>query len=306
MSLLRQIQDAAVDKNTDLPTLLRQCKVLAARLGNEPFKRWVESELNGYSKAEDLPDYRVLTVNSYGDFSGPFGSSLRGAPIPLGCIPKEFRENFRHSYLTGPISGYVSLIEGKDDTNPHEPWPADVTARFGSKVYRDMTCLAAWKVIPRNALVALLDTVRNRVLSFALEIEGEAPDAGEAPVNSQPVPQERVTQIFNTYITGNVQNVATGSSNFSQISKIKITHSDFSSLADHLREEGVEESDLKELQQALADDGAEAERKPFGKRATAWMGKMIGKAASGTWKVSIDVASNVLAKALSQYYGLEE
>ena len=233
MSLLRQIQDAAVDKNTDLSTLLRQCKVLAARLRNEPFKRWVESELNGYGKHEDLPDYRVLTVNSYGDFSGPFGSGLRGAPIPLGCIPEEFREKFRHSYLMGPISGYVSLIEGKDDANPQEPWPADIIAHFGSKIYQDMNCLVAWKTIPRNALVAVVDTVRNRVLSFALEIEGEAPDAGEAPVNSQPVPQDRVTHIFNTYISGNVQNVATGSTNFSQTAEVNITPNNFLSICEN-------------------------------------------------------------------------
>lgn len=53
-------------------------------------------------------------------------------------------------------------------------------------------------------------------MSFVLEIESEAPDAGEAPINSNPVPQEKVHQIFNTYITGNVQNVATGSSDFEQ------------------------------------------------------------------------------------------
>jgi hypothetical protein len=52
MSLLREIQNAAVDKNTDVCTLLRQCKILAARLGNEVFKRWVENELNGYDSKD--------------------------------------------------------------------------------------------------------------------------------------------------------------------------------------------------------------------------------------------------------------
>jgi hypothetical protein len=88
-----------------------------------------------------------------------------------------------------PISSYVALVEGNDRNTAQEDWPADWIAYFGKNIYRDANCLAAWKVIPYNALVALIDTVRNRILSFALEIEAEAPDAGEAPPNTIPVPQ---------------------------------------------------------------------------------------------------------------------
>ena len=50
MSLLREIQEAAIDGSIDLPTLLRKCKVLAARLGNDDFTDWVDAELNGYKE----------------------------------------------------------------------------------------------------------------------------------------------------------------------------------------------------------------------------------------------------------------
>lgn len=53
-------------------------------------------------------------------------------------------------------------------------------------------------------------------MNFVLGIEEEAPDAGEAPLHQPPLPQETVSQVFNTYIIGNVQNVATGGSNFKQ------------------------------------------------------------------------------------------
>ena len=36
------------------------------------------------------------------------------------------------------------------------------------------------------------------------------PEAGEASLNAQPIPQEKVNQIFNINITGNVQNLASG------------------------------------------------------------------------------------------------
>lgn len=76
-----------------------------------------------------------------------------------------------------------------------------------------MNCMQAWKVIPAGAIVAAIDVIRTRILNFVLEIEAQNPSAGEAELNSIPVPMEKVSHIFNTFITGNVQNLAHGSSN---------------------------------------------------------------------------------------------
>ncbi len=216
MSLLREIQDAAIDSDTALAVLLRKCKVLAARLGNPEFKQWVENELSGYNDIDSLPDFRVIKVNSKGHFSGPFQSGLRNADIPLGCIKKEFHKNLSHSFFTQGVASLESLVNNANGGTLHEPWNPDLVAYVGQEIYQGMNCMQAWKVIPAAGIVAALDAVRNRILNFVLEIEAESPEAGEAPINSSPVPQEKVHQIFNTYITGNVHNVATGSSDFKQ------------------------------------------------------------------------------------------
>jgi hypothetical protein len=220
MSLLREIQAAAVDSSVPLSTLLRKCKVLAARLGNPEFKQWIDAELNGYASKDALPPYRVLNTHSKGHFSGPFQSGLRNADIPLLCVPEEWRESMGHCYLMQPIAALESLAANSDGDTAQEPWNPDLVAYVGGKIYQGMNCMQAWKVIPINSLVAALDTVRTRVLNFVLEIEVEAPDAGEAPVNSNPVPQEKVHQIFNTYISGNVQNLATASTDVRQYAKV--------------------------------------------------------------------------------------
>jgi hypothetical protein len=220
MSLLRQIQDAAIDSSIDLPTLLRKCKVLAARLGNDDFKRWIDHELIGYKRKEDLPAYRTLVVNSKGHFSGAFNSGLKNANIPLSCIHESFRDDLSHAYLMQPVAAIASLLaSNKDYGTLQEPWYPDLVAHFGENIYENMVCMQAWKVIPASALVAALDSVRTRVLNFVLEIEAQNPAAGEAMTSDKPVPQETVQQIFNTYITGNVQNVATGSTNVRQLAK---------------------------------------------------------------------------------------
>lgn len=216
MSLLRQIQDAAIDSSINLPSLLRKCKVLAARLGNDDFKRWIENELSGYEEKGQLPEYRVLNVNSKGHFGGALGLSLRNADIPLLCLPEEFRENLGRSYLFQPIAAIESLVANSTSGTLQEPWNPDLVAHFGHQIYEHMVCMQAWKVIPASALVAALDTVRTRVLNFVLEIEAQNPAAGEAMANENPVPQETVQHIFNTYITGDVQNFSSGSVNVTQ------------------------------------------------------------------------------------------
>ena len=124
MSLLREIQKDAVDSNVKLATLLRKCKVLAARLGNLEFKQWVESELNGYNgnSSEELPNYRIIKVNSKGHFSGPFGSGLRNADMPLLCVPEEAREVLGHSYFRDPVAALEALVDQSDSGIAQEPW----------------------------------------------------------------------------------------------------------------------------------------------------------------------------------------
>ena len=217
-TLLRQIQDAATDDSVSLPTLLRKCKVLGARLGNDEFKKWVDHELNGYGDVadEELPRYRKLQVHSKGHFSGAFQSQLRNADIPIDCLPAELHDMLNYSYLRSPVASLESLVPPGATENAKEQWDPNLVAIVGQSIYERYNCMAAWKVIPRPAIIGILDTIRTKVLNFALEIEMENPSAGEAAPNTSPVPQEKVTQIFNTYVTGNVQNIAHGSTNLTQ------------------------------------------------------------------------------------------
>ncbi|QJD58007.1 hypothetical protein HG264_03330 [Pseudomonas sp. gcc21] len=120
------------------------------------------------------------------------------------------------SNIMDPVASIEALVAKSDGGTCQEPWNPDFVAMVGQKIYQNMNCMQAWKVIPITALIAALDEIRNRILNFVIEIESEDPNAGEAPVNSASVPPEKVHQIFNTYINGTVQNVATGGHDFQQ------------------------------------------------------------------------------------------
>lgn len=237
MSLLREIQQAAAatDPAVDLPSLLRKCKILANRLGNPEFKQWVDFELKGYPDLAKLPDYRVFSVRIHGDFTGEGGSTLSDAEIHEGAAPKEIRKHLFTCELTPSVATIAALLQ---DHSHGAKYPLDLrtSANFSDKVYEGMSCLLAWKVIPANQLIGILDVIKTKILDFALEIEAENPEAGESSVNVQPVAQRKVQQVFNTYIVGNGNNIATASHRVSQEANNTNTHAEvFSQLLDALR-----------------------------------------------------------------------
>lgn len=307
MSLLRDIQDAAIDPNFDVSFLLRKCKVLAARLGNPEFNKWVDQELNGYKDIDNLPDYRIVHVYSKGHFAGPAGSGLRNADIPLSAIDKKFRKQLEKSYCMEPISSFVDLLKNPEGKSFQEAWPPDLVAHVGTNIYKYLNCLKAWKEIPRGAIVGLVDVVRNRILNFVLEIEAEAPDAGEAQPKTPPLSQERVKQVFHTHIYGNVGNIAEGSQHVSQTATLTVKKNDFNSLQSYLESLNIPNDKIIELKIAINKDStAKVKRtKNLGPKVSAWLGSVFSGIAQGIIPVIQNVNTNLITQALLSYYGLQ-
>lgn len=304
MSLIHDIQAAAIAQGSDIPTLLRMCKLLAARISHHEFADWVDRELNGYPSIKELPDYRVVRVDSYGSFIGTFARADK-LQIPVSVLPKELQEQFRNAYLASSISAYMALLPGDRSGSVQEPWPVALAVHNASKLTPDMQCVSAWKEIPIGAIARLMDSVKTRVLGFAIDLEREAPNAGELPIGSQPpLSQEKMTQIFNTNITGNVGNVANASSEFSQ-SSIIIEPGNWQSLQARLLELGLTAADLEGLKADLERAASAVSRAEKTKTASTWIGRLAGKAASGAAGVGIEVAATGVAKAIAAYFGLD-
>lgn len=83
MTLLADIQAAAVDQTHSLSDLLRKCQILAFRLRHEPFKTWVSHELNGYPNDATLPPYRSsMRGEIKANLSGPSAQVARTCQSP--------------------------------------------------------------------------------------------------------------------------------------------------------------------------------------------------------------------------------
>jgi hypothetical protein len=302
MTLLEDIQTSAVDAKSDLATLLRKCKLLAARLGSQPLEDWLIWESNGYPDDIPVPHYRVWPLKLRGHFAGPFGSGLQNVTIPYVCLPEEARkhyENYECRQSIATIEGM--LIKAVDGTLYLDT--SDLVVALDQKVYQDMTCIHASASFGTSILIELLNSVRNRILDFALAVWKEAPNAGELGDGpSEKLESTRVTQIFNTTVYGGSANLV-GTSNASEIA-FHIGVKDFSSLERVLNENGITKEDIETLRAAIESEPVPKEKGKFGTRVSAWIAKMMTKAAEGSWKIGLGAAGNLLAQAISKYYGL--
>ncbi|WP_151839412.1 AbiTii domain-containing protein [Acinetobacter junii] len=258
MSLLREIQNDAVNSDVKVSDLLRKCKILAYRLGNIDFKNWVEYELNGYPKDIDiLPDYRILNnVNSKGHFSGAFGSGLRNADMPTFNLPDVLQESLSKANFYSPIATLEDLASS-DSSVLTQDWKPIIIANYGANMYEGYVCMQAWKIIPTSFVIGMVDTIKTKILNFVLDIEMINKDAGDVEINSNPIPQEKVSQIFNITISGNVQNLASGNShsNIQQTNNTQLPQ-DFIKLIQDLNQSDIDDEIASEVAKKIEILGA--------------------------------------------------
>ncbi len=306
MFVFDEIQADILDPSVKLSTIMRKAKVLAYNLKNKEFKEWVDQELNGYTGSwKTWPDYRKTFSQSYGNFVGAFGRQLSNAPIPTLNFPEEVQEFASTLPFPQGVRELESTLESlheRGETFLAYQWPADFTALIARYVYQDMVCLQAWKALNKGQIEHVLDTVRNRLLNFVLELREISQETVDKSGKPQPIPVEKVSQVFNTYIMGSHNVVASGAS-VTQTVEQKIMQRDFTSLKENLKSLGIDEHEINELKEALEADGKRTKEQHFGTRVGSWLGKMTQKIATGVWKIGMEAGPVLLTNAISAYYG---
>jgi AbiTii len=297
MELLDQIIKGATGDTESLATLLRKCLVLASILKNESLKIWAESELNGYPGVDVLPPYRKIDrIIARGHFLGPFGSQLHDQPLSPHVLDEEHRGWATTAFLQQPIAAYqdeLMLKGGRID------WPPMLTALYQTKYMDHMVLNRAWQEIAPSVFASLVDTVRTKILSLALELREQLGEVGDKP---DKLAAEKVNQSVVYQIYGGNNIIAATAQTIHQAGRDIIIPGDLPSLLRALTHAGVEDVDAKQIISALTDDGAEG--KPSIGQKTLSVIKTVAQKLVETGKtISVSAATSVLTQLVLQYLG---
>lgn len=297
MSLLQEIQEAATGSITPLVDLLRKCRILAARLKHEPLEVWVRLELNGYPQDAELPAYRKVPCDVLCSLINAAWRA-NSMVVPESVFPDKDRSNLTEVSLYQGVAELEELVNSKGELAIAID-PAYAAHHFG-KAFPQFNVTGAWRSISPVSLKGVVETIRSKVLDFALEIEAENPDAGERAAGELPVSRERLTQIFNMTIT-DAGSVAVGSAGFTQTA-IQVRQGEWSSLVGALKTLGVPEENLGELREVLeADSAAPREVGEFGPGAQRWLGKLGSAVATGAVQLATAEGLKLVGQAILMF-----
>ncbi|ELB2792619.1 MULTISPECIES: AbiTii domain-containing protein [Gammaproteobacteria] len=163
--------DPAV-KTTDL---LRKAKVVARMLKQAEWATWIDHELRGYPDDAKLPSYRVIRCELKA--RNPF----RGL-IPIIIDHPEFAEAVSTCSIGQPISGLEDVaIPGK---NVSMVLPPEMMAMLMQDLNISMEPV---RVVGGNQIRALVDAVRDQLLTWVLDLVEAGIEGDEMPSSPQPL-----------------------------------------------------------------------------------------------------------------------
>ncbi len=306
MSLLHQIQESVVQDGSSLGPILLKLRLLAARLGSNDLEEWVKHESEGYPRDAVLPDYRIVGVTYKGTFSGPFGSGIKNAPIPPMLIKTFANDSWNKHPVRQSIAAVDELVKASAKGSSLEINASDLILLLQGKIYEDYACNDISGSISVVSLSEISQAVRNRVLELTIGFEKSIPAAAYITFGTQSMDKDNASkaqQITQQIIYGNVGNAVSGGSG--STFNVNIQSHNKESVANYLKESGIPEEDAHDFALIVASEKPSSFEEPFGEGAKNWIASNIRKAADGTWKIGMAVATKVLTEAALKYYGLK-
>lgn len=301
MQLLDDLIELLSSESAATESALIKAQVLAHRLGNTELAQWVEHELRGYPADAEIPSYRIVNVTLVGHITnGVYHYSNQ--TLPTGHLPKKLQKNLTRRELRQSIS---VLEEWAKTENMGTTIPAELLPAFSEALSETYYVQQAWGRFGVGSILQVLTQVRSRLLEFCLKISDQFPPDLTVPQVRERAEKMGSNDVFRNAVFGDNATIIVGDGSIGSV-KNRVAKNDIDSLIGYLAEVGVGSSDLQELRVAINDDASSTEvaKRELGPRVRSWIGGMVSKAGSAGWEVTIATAGNLLASAISRFYGL--
>lgn len=204
-----------VSENIHIEDTLRKTKVLAFRIENESLKQWVDSELNGFTNQDSVPDYRIIPSEIKGDliqqnFSQIIGK--RDIRLPIEYLEEEYKKSLQFFNLTQSVAEINSLINAKETDYLIVNLPYAVNSKM-QKFIKNYQIEKSWREIQKGSLIGVISNLKNYLLNFLLELNKEIGSEKDFDILKK---KKAMDEIFNRTIgsvSGQNINISIGSNN---------------------------------------------------------------------------------------------
>jgi hypothetical protein len=313
---LQEVIDDLVNLDKSLAASLFKLNYFGKLIKNQELIEYTHNELNGYKGGrEKIPAYRKTPATL--KISMQAYMNRHGGQLPVSMVDEQYRYLFDSVYITQGITSIENLAKhsGEDDSSGEIVVPVEMELLHmlqvpARKLYKsdvridvigaELTCSPSVVIeIPNAIRVKLLDFVMSIAETFGYNIEIESFNK-KAETNNQIIIHQMSTNINNSG-DGNVIN--TGNNN--QITnEVTLYKNDIERLQKELRQQGVDEEDIREISDIVATEVPNADEGRLGVKANGWISTVINKSLNGIGKISTGLTVHMLATFIKHYYGI--
>ena len=193
--MIKEIENDLINPDLDLSNILRKVKIYSSKLKLAELRSWTNYELNGYSQIPDIPSYRIYQAQNYGTFSGSFGSMMKNVVLPTYNLPDVVREFAEQMTFRESIKELESMLIMEGDKFIKN-WPQEALILSRESLNLDgYVLVSAWQYITKSMISGILDSVKNRLLDFLLDLEN-CVELDTTIDSIDKIPKENMKEIF--------------------------------------------------------------------------------------------------------------
>jgi hypothetical protein len=187
--LLAQIEAGVLDDTVPLSSLLQKCIMLGGQAGSEKMRDWARRELNGYTGAETVPDYRHIPAVLMALITNNVGYNGMTQRIQASIFPDQIRDmildkvDLEDAILPGGIGELEELASR--DTAEHRLSPhwgsfiADTLNQFNTAP--NSRVAAVYWSVSNASIRGILVQVRTALAELVAELTVLTPQDQEVP-----------------------------------------------------------------------------------------------------------------------------
>lgn len=303
MKLIDETIEMLSDATQPLANAFFKAQVIAHKLQNKEFAKWVKDEVQGYEERTAVPKYRTSLLTAYGNVENGY-TRYSNIKLPVGDIPEDIKDKFfvtRHMQSIAVIEGFAKNPDQLVINIDHRLY-----GLLGQNIESPFFITSAWGKPPAGCFSQILNEARSRLLDFLLNLNQVLPEAEESDPKKL-VSIKGLSEMFKGAVFGDGANIslAIGEGNQASHNSSTVTVNDVELLHRELSRHKVSDADIAALDTAIERDRGELGPTPksFGPGVRGWLGSMISKAGTPAWEVPAQVGAGLLTAALSTYFG---
>lgn len=161
MGIVIELQKQAIDTDSDVVSLLRKAYLVARKLDIKDFEEWINSELNGYTDYDKIPDYREIRgqVKAWNPYHGW---------IPVIIQEREYEDVLSTRKVFDSIPSLYNAICNIESQTLTYSFDGSTLAALCRMTHHNTNYQLHFS---KSAIVDIIEQVKNKILDWALLLE---------------------------------------------------------------------------------------------------------------------------------------